>query len=129
MKRAHVLVIDDDRDVEQLIRKALSGAEIQRDADPSSALSRLDTESFDLVLAAHAPPQRDGLSFLAAVQKIDPRLPVILLADKPTVEGVTAALRQGAADYLARPLSPEDLVHSAERVLAGRRLDARGIRL
>ncbi len=124
MKRPHVLVIDDDRAVEPLIRKALSGAEVQRDADSSSALARLQTESFDLVLAAHAPPERDGLLLLAAVQTIDPRLPVILLADKPSVETVTAALRQGAADYLARPLSPDDLLRSAQRVLAGRRLDA-----
>jgi len=124
MKRAHVLVVDDDPSVESLVRKALSSADVRLASDPDSALRLLESESFDLVLAAIVPGTVDGLSLLKSAQRIDPRLPVILLAREPSVESVTAGLRMGAADYLARPLAADDLRRSAERVLAGRRLDA-----
>ncbi|MEX2141977.1 MAG: sigma-54 dependent transcriptional regulator [Pirellulales bacterium] len=124
MKRAHVLVIDNDPAIEPLVRKALSAADVRLVTDPDAALPLLEAESFDLVLAAVAPPSVDGLALLGAVQKIDRSLPVILLAHQPSVESVTAGLRLGAADYLAKPLAAEDLARSAQRVLAGRRLDA-----
>jgi DNA-binding NtrC family response regulator len=122
MKRAHVLVVADDR--EALLHEAMPSAQFHYEGDPAAALLRLGSESFDLVVAAHGAPERDGLSLLQAIQAIDPRLPVILLASQPSVEGVTAALRQGAADYLARPWSIGELRQSIERVLTGRRLDA-----
>jgi DNA-binding NtrC family response regulator len=124
MKRANVLLIDSDRTVEPIVRKALSSADVRLETDPAAALRLVEAESFDLVLAAHEPPAIDGLALLQSAQRIDSRLPVILLAREPSVENVTAGLRLGAADYLAKPLAAEDLAHSAERVLAGRRLDA-----
>jgi DNA-binding NtrC family response regulator len=124
MKRAHVLVVDNDPAAEPLVRKALSSADVRLTADPDTAVGLLEAESFDLVLAAIVPGVFDGLSLLNVAQKIDPRLPVILLAESPSIENVTAGLRAGAADYLAKPLAADDLRRSAERVLAGRRLDA-----
>lgn len=124
MKRAHVLVVDNDPAVESLVRKTLSSADVHLAADADTAVSLLEAESFDLVLAAILPGVVDGLSMLNAAQKIDPRLPVILLAESPSIESVTAGLRAGAADYLAKPLAADDLRRSAQRILAGRRLDA-----
>jgi DNA-binding NtrC family response regulator len=124
MKRAHVLVVDNDPAVEQLVRKALSSADVRLAADADTAVSLLEAESFDLVMAAIVPGVIDGLSLLNTAQRIDPRLPVILLAESPSIESVTAGLRAGAADYLAKPLAADDLRRSAERILAGRRVDA-----
>jgi DNA-binding NtrC family response regulator len=124
MKRAHVLVVDNDPAVESLVRKALSSADVRLATDTDTARGLIEAESFDLVLAATEPGALDGLSLLNAVQRIDPRLPVILLAQAPSIESVTAGLRAGAADFLAKPLAADDLRRSAERVLAGRRLDA-----
>jgi DNA-binding NtrC family response regulator len=124
MKRAHVLLIDDDAAIEPLVRKALSAADVRFEPNAESALRLLQTESFDLVFAAIAPPAIDGLALLEALQKIETSLPVILLAREPSVESVTAGLRLGAADYLAKPLAPDDVARSANRVLAGRRVDA-----
>ena len=124
MKRAHVLLIDNDPAVEPLVRNALSGADMRWEPNPQAALSLLTTESFDLVLAAIAPPAIDGLALLETVQNIDSSLPVILLAREPSVKSATAGLRLGAADYLTKPLAAEDVARSASRVLAGRRVDA-----
>jgi DNA-binding NtrC family response regulator len=124
MKRAHVLVIDDDRTVEPLFRKALQEAEVRLEADPDQALALLRVEPFDLLFAAVSPPNIDGLAVLKSAREIDERLPVILLAQQPTVESVTAGLRLGAADFLAKPLAVDELRDSALRVLAERRVDA-----
>jgi DNA-binding NtrC family response regulator len=124
MKRAHVLVVDNDPAVEALVRKALSAADVRREADVQAALRLLETESYDLLLAAVAPPAIDGIAVLKSAHQADAGLPIILLASAPTVESVTAGLRAGAADYLAKPLSADDLARSAERLLAARRLDA-----
>ena len=124
MKRAHVLLIDNDPAVERLVRQALASAEVRRESDAGAAIRALQSESFDLVFSAIAPPSIDGLAVLRAVQQIDARLPVILLAHDPSAESVTAGLRLGAADYLTKPLVADDVARSAQRVLAGRRLDA-----
>jgi DNA-binding NtrC family response regulator len=124
MKRATVLVVDDDRTVEPLVRKALSAAEVRCETDPAAAERLLRSESFDLLLVALRPPVIDGLALLQVAHEIDAGLPVVLLAQNPSVESVTAGLRLGAADYLAKPLSAEDLARCAARVLAERRLDA-----
>jgi DNA-binding NtrC family response regulator len=124
MKRAHVLLVDQDLAAETLVRQALSAAEIHRASNSEAALRLLQSEPFDLVLAAIAPPAIDGLALLRSVQQIDARLPVILLAREPGVDSVTAGLRLGAADYLTKPLAADEVARSAERVLAGRRLNA-----
>ncbi len=123
MKRAHVLVVDVDIAVEAAVSQAISGALVRSEGEVANAIRLLEAESFDLVLAAIAP-SIDGLEFLRSARRIDPRLPVILLAREPSVESVTAGLRAGAADYLIKPVAATDLAASAGRLLTGRRLDA-----
>jgi DNA-binding NtrC family response regulator len=125
MKHARILVADDDRATEAAVEQALrplGNVELRIETDPAAVAKSLESGSFDLVLAALHPPAIDGFAILKAAQDIDRRLPVVLLAEKPSVESVTAGLRLGAADYLAKPLVPGDVASTVERLLSARRL-------
>ncbi|HWA99940.1 MAG TPA: sigma-54 dependent transcriptional regulator [Pirellulales bacterium] len=127
MQPARLLIVDDDEGAAEFYRKTLSrdGANelvFQRTVGP--ALGLLKSEDFDVAIASLHPPGLDGIALLDALRETKNPLPVILVTANPTVDTATAGLRLGAADYLAKPLKPEDLAQSVDRVLAQRRIAA-----
>ena len=81
-----------------------------RDAQPAVVLS-------DLRL-----PVGDGLGVLRAAKEADPELPVIVMTAHGSIQDAVAAMKQGALDFLAKPVDPDHLVLLVERALAQRRL-------
>ena len=81
-------------------------------------------QTFEIFLVAVAPPEIDGLELLRLAHRGDSSLPVILIADQPTVELLTAGLRLGADDFLARGRLDADLLTAISRLLERRQLGA-----
>ncbi|HEY1784462.1 MAG TPA: sigma 54-interacting transcriptional regulator, partial [Pirellulales bacterium] len=127
MKTARLLIVDADTATAALYRQALSGldgVELVFERDTAAARRQLEEQSFNLLIAAHAPPRVDGLALLARGHEIDADLPVILREREPALATATSALRLGASDYLTGPLVAADLAAAAARLLGGRRLEA-----
>ncbi len=127
MKRAHVLIVDDDSasqsDYDQAFAE-LSDSEVRFAKSQSQAIELLQSEAFDLLIVALHPFDADGLELIASARQQDSGLPVILVSDRPSIENVTAALRLGVAEYLTKPLDAANLAASVTKVLQGRRLGA-----
>ena len=87
----------------------------------AAADARLGRESFDLAVISLAADERAALALVEKLRQSNPPLPVIVVADKPSVDSATASLRLGAGDYLTEPVVPSDLTASAERLLGQRR--------
>ncbi len=81
-----------------------------RDAQPSIVLS-------DLRL-----PTGDGFGVLRAAKEADPDLPVIVMTAYGSIQDAVAAMKQGALDFLAKPVDPDHLLLMVERALAQRRI-------
>lgn len=107
MANEHILVVDDDEDILNLIERHLSnkGYEVITAYDGEQALILLDKVKFDLVITDLKMPKVDGMEVLRRVKENDPNIEVVILTGHGTMDSVIEALRDGGAfDYLHKPL-------------------------
>ena len=109
-----VLVAEDNTDMRLHLGRILGndGYEVLSVADGDAALAVAGQQKPDLVLTAVMLPRLDGIGLLAALRKdLDLRdVPVVVMSTPGSEEAVTACLRAGADDYLAKPFSARDLL-------------------
>jgi DNA-binding response OmpR family regulator len=116
-----VLVVDDERFFREAIQETLTdaGLECLLAADGSEALEMSEEPSIGAVVLDVRLPGMDGIEVLRRLRQLRPHLPVIMLSAHQDQTYVLDALRQGAADYLAKPLHEEELVLAVRRALDG----------
>ena len=74
-------------------------------------------------------PEGDGFGVLRAAKELDPELPVIVMTAFGSIQDAVAAMKEGALDFLAKPVDPDHLLLLVERALAQRRLATENILL
>jgi DNA-binding response OmpR family regulator len=104
-----VLVIEDDDDMADLLRRALTGAGFgfARSATGGDGVDTATRSRPDVVLLDLDLPDADGLTLLPALQKISP---VIVLTGRRTEDAIVTGLELGAVDYVTKPFSPRVLL-------------------
>ncbi|MDE3033482.1 MAG: response regulator, partial [Acidobacteriota bacterium] len=117
LRGTHILLIDDDRAVLELVESALGhfGMTVHACSDGEQALTRLSAPGappFDLVISDINMDGMDGFEVIRQVKAIAPRLPVVLMTGQASVEYAIQALRLGAANLFVKPLALRDLVQS-----------------
>src|SRR5687768_11609720 len=127
MSKSQILVVDDEADIRELLGMTLTrmGLEAHCAGTTAEALALLDKNDYELCLTDMRLPDGDGLAVLAYVSKHRPNLPVAVITAHGSAENAVAALKAGAFDYLAKPVSLNQLrtlVRSALKLSApGRR--------
>ena len=122
--RAHVLVVDDERDFLTLIRGSLDSNryEVWTAKNGEEALKRVRQTPLDLVLADLVMPGMSGMDLLARIKATNPELTVIMITGFGTIETAVEAMRRGAYDYLTKPFEQDELQMRVERALERVRL-------
>jgi two-component system NtrC family response regulator len=123
--RARLLVVDDEEPQREMLAGILgrAGFDVTTAADGAQALQRLAQESFDLLLTDQRMPNMDGLKLLEQAQRMEPRLPVVLMTAYGTVSTAVAAMKRGAADYLTKPFERDELLLVVGKAIRQRRLE------
>ena len=123
MKRPRVLVVDDKDTIVQLLVKIL-GTEfaVSTADDGTSALARVATDDFDVVLSDLKMPGADGLTVLRETRRGHPDTEVILMTAYGSIEDAVAAMKQGAYDYITKPFDPDEVLLVVRRAAERRRL-------
>src|SRR5262245_57240468 len=105
--KSNVLVIDDEADIRELLGMTLTrmGLETHCVASTAEAFALLGRNSYDLCLTDMRLPDGDGLSVVDYVNKHHPTTPVAVITAHGSTENAVAALKAGAFDYLAKPVS------------------------
>jgi len=120
-----VLVVDDDdatrRSLAEILR--LEGCLVKTAANGLAALELLREDEFDVILLDLKMPGLDGLDVLRQAQVMAPDTKTILLTAHGSMESAIEALRHGAHDYLLKPSSPVQIMHSVQAAL-DRRFEA-----
>ena len=98
-------------------------------ADGFKALPKVDEWGPDLVLTDLHMPAMTGIELMTHIHQRDPEIPVIVMTAYAAVDTAISALKQGAADYLTKPLRIEELLLMLERAMERRRLRAETARL
>jgi len=127
---ARVVVVDDDRLLRELVRGAIGErARVECCESAEVALAALARQPADLVVSDLNMPGLSGMELLERIRRDHPDTDFVLLTGYASTESAVGALRMGAADYLVKPVRPEELGLVVDRVLARRRLLAENERL
>ncbi|MCF8142712.1 MAG: sigma-54 dependent transcriptional regulator [Deltaproteobacteria bacterium] len=114
-----VLVVDDDLGHRTMLRTLLSewGYEIHEADDGQTAIDRVRTRPFDLILMDIRMINVSGLEALAEIRAYNPAIPIIIMTAYSSVETAVEALKKGAYDYLTKPLDFDELRLVMERAM------------
>ena len=123
-KKYSVLVVDDDNIHRTMLRTLLGGwgCDIFEADDGSVAVQRVQDRPFDLILMDIRMLKVSGLEALAQVKSFNPAIPVIIMTAYSSVDTAVSALKQGAYDYLTKPLDFDKLKVTIERAMEHTRL-------
>lgn len=120
MPRLQILIADDDVFLTELLRHKLGGAghAVEVASDGLAALERAQSGLFDIVVLDGLMPKMDGFEVLRRLQAEppEPAPAVVMLTALKGETDIVGALRMGAADYLAKPFIPEELIARIERI-------------
>jgi len=107
MTKSQILVVDDEADIRELLGMTLTrmGLEAHCAGTTAEALALLGKHTYELCLTDMRLPDGDGLAVLAHVSRHHPNLPVAVITAHGSTENAVAALKAGAFDYLAKPVS------------------------
>lgn len=116
----HILIIDDESSIRKTLARILqqAGFEVTTAESAEQGLNYLRTTQFDLILTDLRMPGMHGMDALKVIHTEHPTLPVILFTAQPDVNSAVEALRQGATDYLLKPIKPEAIIERARSILA-----------
>jgi len=124
--RTAVLVVDDEETARNFCADALNelGFEAQTAESAARALTMLESGEFDIVLADVRMPGMNGLELLRAVRQTYPDIDVVMMTAYGTIPSAVQAMKQGAYDYLTKPIKLDDLKHVFQRLVERQELAA-----
>ena len=119
-----ILIVEDKDSLRTMLRHALEaqGHTVVEARDQPEAEAALLASHPAVVLSDLRLTEGDGFGVLRAAKDFDPELPVIVMTAFGSIQDAVAAMKEGALDFLAKPVDPDHLLLMVERALAQRRL-------
>ena len=120
-----VLVVEDERKVAKALQEGLE-SELYSVAvahTGEDGFFRANSEQFDLIILDVMLPGRSGIEVLAALRRQEPRVPVLLLTARDSVEDRVSGLDAGADDYLVKPFAFPELLARVRALLRRGRIE------
>jgi len=126
MAKGHILVVDDNPNLLELIKIRLESADykVSATADEARALGAQTEQVFDLCIVDLMLANGDGLTLMEKIRAIRPDVPTIILTAHGSIESAVEAMRRGAYSYLTKPFEAGDLLLQIERALENRKLSS-----
>ena len=115
----NVLVVDDERSIRVTVKAFLEAdghrVEVAENVEAAEALLRGNPT--DVILADVILPRVSGLELLRRIHDTSPRVQVIMMTGKPTLESAAEALRYGAVNYLQKPVEKSELLKAVRNAM------------
>ena len=126
-----ILLTDDDKAHRTMLKAHLSGAgyDLIEADDGDVAVHLVRERSVDLVLLDLKMQRMDGMEALAEIHKLKPELPVIIITAFSSVENAVEAMKQGAFDYVTKPVDSDALQLTVQRALDFKSLERENVAL
>ncbi|HYE87441.1 MAG TPA: response regulator, partial [Vicinamibacterales bacterium] len=121
---SRILLVEDKDSLRAMLKLALEsqGHDVIEARDQPEAVAALRDAQPALVLSDLRLPNGDGMGVLRAVKELDTELPVIVMTAHGSIQDAVEAMKQGALDFLAKPVDPDHLLLLVSRALEQRRL-------
>jgi two-component system, NtrC family, response regulator HydG len=124
MKTNKVLVVEDDQELRRTIAEALeiNRFDVRQATDGLEAIEKLQQERADLVMLDVNMPRLNGMEALKKIKEIDPSIIVIIMTAYSTIEDAVQAIKEGAYNYLAKPIKHQAIVEMVQRSLEAQQM-------
>jgi DNA-binding NtrC family response regulator len=129
--KGKILIVDDEFSVRDSLGKWFreEGYEIGTAEGAQEALALLAESRWELALVDIKMRGTDGIELQRRMREIDPELIVIIMTGYASVETAVAALKNGAYDYVTKPLDPDEIAHQVQKALSHRKTQQENVRL
>jgi len=126
-----LLIVDDELSVRDSLAKWFheEGYQVGTAEDASSGLTRMAESSWDAALVDIKMRGTDGIELQRRMHEIDPKLIVIMMTGYASVDTAVTALKNGAYDYVTKPLDPDEIAHLVKKALSHKRTEEENVRL
>jgi DNA-binding NtrC family response regulator len=120
----NILVIDDDKDVCEFLKKFLSedGYNVNTLAKPDRALDRIKKKTYHLIILDLKMPHIKGEDLLTEIMKVNPDISVIILTAHPSVDSAVQTMKNNAFDYIKKPFKVDELRGTIRNALRAKML-------
>jgi len=131
MKKRRILIVDDERSVRRSLREWFleDGFEVDAAEDGQQALRIMDSGPYDIFILDLKMPGMDGITLQKRILEIDKEATVIILTAYASVETAVEALKQGAYDYVTKPVDPDELSNLIKNALRQKTLSEENLQL
>ena len=125
------MIVDDELSVRDSLAKWFheEGYEIGTAENANDALTRMAEGRWDAALVDIKMRGTDGIELQRRMHEIDPELTVIMMTGYASVETAVMALKNGAYDYVTKPLDPDEIAHLVKKAIAHKRTEQENVRL
>jgi DNA-binding NtrC family response regulator len=120
--KGKLLIVDDELSVRDSLGKWFreEGYEIGTAESANDALTRIAEQKWDIALLDIKMRGTDGIELQGKLHEIDPQLITIIMTGYASVDTAVQAMKNGAYDYLTKPLDPDEVAHKVKKALAER---------
>jgi DNA-binding NtrC family response regulator len=133
MKPANpILIVDDQRTIQVIIAKMLKKAgydHVVSCTDERNAVNILENQDIEIILLDVIMPYISGEELLMEIRKKVPEIPVVMVTSQNDTATVVRCMRNGAYDYITKPIDEDLLVAAIERAIQFRELERQNLRL
>lgn len=122
--RPRLLIVDDEPNMCRILAKVLSarGYDVETATSAEEGFRLLSERSVDAVLSDVRMPGMDGIAFMRRVKETQPDISFLIMTAFGTVEAAVAAMKQGAIDYITKPLNHDEVALKVDNAIERRRL-------
>ncbi|MBI2401714.1 MAG: sigma-54-dependent Fis family transcriptional regulator [Gemmatimonadetes bacterium] len=131
MNQRKILIVDDELSVRKSLEEWFreDGFQVETAEDGEAALKKMLAGPYDIIIIDLKMPGMDGMTLQKRVREVDRDATIIILTAYASVETAVEALKQGAFDYLTKPVDPDDLSHVVQNALRQKELAEENLRL
>jgi DNA-binding NtrC family response regulator len=124
-------VVDDEYSVRDSLQSWFrkDGYQVRIAENAEEALKAVGEQAFDVAVVDVRMPGMDGVQLQEHLRQADPRMEVIMITAFASVETAVRSLKQGAFDYVSKPIDPDELSHLVRRALERRQLREENLQL
>lgn len=122
-EKANILIVDDEEVVRLSHLRTLAEADCNAEVawNGTEALRAMERRPFDVILLDLRMPGLDGMSVLKTIKERWPESEVVVITGYPSIDTAKEAVRLGAYHYLAKPVSPDDVIKVATGAMMQKR--------
>lgn len=98
------------------------GFEVETASTQAKARKQIGTRDFDLILSDLRLSDQDGLSLLSWLREQGNQVPFIIMTSYAEIQSAVRAMKEGATDYISKPVQPDELLKKSKRLFIRRKL-------